>query len=354
MGDFKSEVMRGTTSERSEQLRKKEDKMSYSAPAFKRIHVAFTIVLAVLIGAPLFAEAQVARVEIRPFQSTTLTDQEFLVGQKEGKPVVIAGELRIPKPGTDRLPAIILLHGSSGLAGFVDDWAHWFNEKGIATFAIDSFSARGIVSTNEDQSQLGRLAMIIDAYRGLSLLSHHPRIDPKRIVLMGFSRGGKATLYSSMTRFQKMHGPADASFAAYVAFYPDCRTTYHEDEEVSNNPIRIFHGGADNYSPVETCQTYVERLRKAGKDVELTVYPGAQHVFDGRAFKKPLTMPKAQTTRKCRLEEAANGIIINSKTRQPFTYSDPCVEYGPSFLYDEHAHEQVQKALADFMNSLTK
>ncbi len=322
-------------------------------PSFKRISVALFTVLTFIIGLPLSAETQVARIEIRPFQSTTLTDQEFLTGQKEGKSVVIAGELRIPKPGTDRLPAVILMHGSSGLGVVVDDWAHWYNEKGIATFAIDSFTARGIISTNDDQSQLGRLAMIIDAYRGLSLLSHHPRIDPNKVILMGFSRGGVASLYSSMTRFQAMHGPADANFAAYFAFYPDCRTLYHEDEKVANVPIRIFHGDADNYSPADTCQTYVERLKTAGKNIEMTIYPGAQHVFDGRTFKKAVTLPKAQTTRNCRLEEAAKGTIINSKTRQPFTYSDPCVEYGPSVLYNEQAHEQAQKTLADLMNSLT-
>jgi hypothetical protein len=53
---------------------------------------------------PKLSHAEVARVELRPFQSTTLSDQEFLTGKKEGKPVILAGELRIPKLGTDRYP----------------------------------------------------------------------------------------------------------------------------------------------------------------------------------------------------------------------------------------------------------
>jgi len=32
-----------------------------------------------------------------------LTDQEFLTGKKEGKPVILAGEVRIPKLGSDHL-----------------------------------------------------------------------------------------------------------------------------------------------------------------------------------------------------------------------------------------------------------
>jgi len=298
--------------------------------------------------------AQIARVELHPFQSTTLTDQEFLIGQKEGKPVILAGELRIPRPGTERLAAVVLLHGSGGGGAVVDDWAKWLNATGVATFVVDSFTARGIVSTQNDQAQLGRLAMIVDAYRALALLSKHSRIDPERIVLMGFSRGGQAALYASMVRFQRMHGPAGPAFAAYITFYPDCRTTFLDDNDVSNKPIRIFHGLADDYNPVDACRPYVERLRKAGKDIQLTEYADAHHVFDGRAFQKPVTLPKAQTTSRCRLEEVAGGRIINSQTKQTFTYSDPCVEYGPTLAYNAQAHSEVQKALTEFMSAMLK
>jgi len=50
-------------------------------------------------------------------------------------------------PGLDRLPAVILVHGSGGVSGYVDDWAQWFNAMGIATFVFDSFTARDIVNT---------------------------------------------------------------------------------------------------------------------------------------------------------------------------------------------------------------
>lgn len=328
--------------------------MSRLMHIFQRWSQFFATAAGVSLLTPLFCYAQIARVELHPFQSTTLTDQEFLTGQKEGKPVILAGELRIPRPGTDRLPAVVLLHGSGGISGFVDDWAQWFNEKGVATFVIDSFTAREIVNTNNDQSQLGRLAMVVDAYRALAVLSKHARIDPERIVLIGFSRGGQAALYASMTRFQRMHASTGVAFAAYIPFYPDCRTTFLEDNDVSNKPIRIFHGSADNYSPVDACRTYVERLRKAGKDVQLSEYAGAHHVFDGRAFKKPVTLPKAQTTRRCRLEEVSDGRIINSETRQTFTYSDSCVEYGPTLAYDAKAYSEVQKALAEFVTVTLK
>jgi dienelactone hydrolase len=275
-----------------------------------------------------------------------------LTGKNAGIPVVLAGQLRIPRGGTERLPAVILVHGSGGVSGYVDDWAQWFNAMGVATFLLDSFTGRGLVSLVNDQAQLGRLAMIVDTYRALALLAKHPRIDPSRIVVMGFSRGGQAVLYSSLKRFQRMHLSSGASFAAYIVFYPDCRTRYHEDEDVAAAPIRIFHGSADDYSPVETCRLYVDRLRKAGKDIELREYAGAEHAFDWPLLKTPVKLAQGQTTRRCRLEESVDGTIINSETKAVFTYSDPCVELGATVAYSPEAYAEAQKDVRAFVSAV--
>jgi dienelactone hydrolase len=298
--------------------------------------------------------AQVARMEIHPFQSVTLTDQQFLVGEMEGKPVTLAGELRLPRPGNDRLPVVILLHGSSGIGGYITDWEKDLHAMGVATFIIDCFTARGIVNVTYDQTRLGRLAMIIDVYRALELLAKHPRVDPARIAIMGFSRGGQDALYASLKRFQRVHGPSNLEFAAYIAFFPDCSTTYDSDTEVSDRPIRIFHGTADNYNSVAACRAYVQRLKAKGKDVQLTEYEGAAHHFAWDAFKKPAKLEKATTTRECQLAEAENGVIINVKTKEPFTYSDSCVQYGPTMAYDEKAAAEARKAIKDLITTVLK
>ncbi|WP_246258040.1 dienelactone hydrolase family protein [Pararobbsia alpina] len=179
--------------------------------------------------------------EIIPFVSETVTDQEFLVGREDGTPVTVAGELRLPRSGNERFPLVILLHGSGGIGGFVTDWEEQFLAMGVATFVIDSFTGRGIVSTINDQSQAGRLVQMEDAYRALALLEKHPRIDSGRVMLMGLSRGGQSALYASMTRFQRMHAAGSAAhFAAYVAFYPDCSATYRDEQDISASPVRIF------------------------------------------------------------------------------------------------------------------
>lgn len=324
-------------------------------PARSQVSKLNLLVPVCLVLAGLCSErssAQVARTEVHPIPTMTLTDQQFLTGAKDGKPTTVAGVLRIPRPGTERLPAVILVHGSGGIGGNVDYWQQQLNGMGAATFMLDDFAGRGIDNTLADQSKLGRLTAIIDLYQALALLAAHPHIDPNRIAVMGFSRGAQVALYASLTRFQKMYAPEGLSFTAYVTFYAPCNTRYLDDEAVSNKPIRLFHGTADDYFPVAPCRGYVEQLRKAGKDVQLTEYPNAYHVFDNPLLKEtPVAFPTWQTTRHCALKEESPGRIINVETKQPFTYADPCVDYGPHIAYNPAALNAATQAVKDFLRA---
>jgi dienelactone hydrolase len=262
-----------------------------------------------------------ARTELRAIETLTLTDQQFLTGDKSGKAVTIAGELRFPQgAAAGRLPAVILQHGSGGATSGHELWAKTFNEMGIASFLVDSFSGRGIVRTSTDQALLGRLNMVLDGYRAFEVLANHARIDPARIAVMGFSRGGQAALYASLNRFRQSWNKSGAEFTAYIPFYPDCMTTFVSDTEVADRSIRIFHGAADDYNPAAPCKAYAERLRAAGRDVQLTEYPDAHHGYDNPLGNKTPSVAKgSQSVRACKLKEEPLGTIINAETGQPFT-----------------------------------
>lgn len=308
--------------------------------------------IALKFGAIAFiasAQAQIARIEVHPLVTQTVTSAEFLVGKKDGKRETIAGELRIPRPGTARLPAVILMHGGSGMGSHGDDWAQHLNSMGVATFVLDSFAGRGLINS-ESAGAVSVTSRIVDAYQALELLARHSRIDPDRIAIMGFSHGGWAALYSSMKRFARMHGPADGrAFAAHIVFYPGCIQNYLEGDDIVDKPVRIFHGSADDQLPIEPCREYAARLRKAGKDVQLTEYAGAYHAFDVRSLKEPVKQPQAITVTRCRLEEGANGQMLNSNTGQPFGFSDPCVGRGRTLAYDAQAHSDALKAVTEFV-----
>ena len=119
---------------------------------------------------------------------------------------------------------------------------------------------------------LGPYNMVLDGYRAFDVLANHPRIDPARIALMGFSRCGHVDALFQQKRFQQMWNPR-AVFAAYIPLYAACTTTFIGDTDVSAAPIRQFHGAADDYAPVAPCRPYFERLRAAGRDVQLRSTP---------------------------------------------------------------------------------
>jgi dienelactone hydrolase len=247
------------------------------------------------------------------------------------------------------------MHGSGGIGANIESWAKLFNAMGVSTFAIDGFTGRGLTSVNTDQAALGRLNFVLDIYQALGMLAKHPRVDPYRIVLMGFSRGGQAALYASLNRFHKMWNKSGVQFAAYIPFYPDCATSYSGETDIAAKPIRIFHGIPDDYNPVASCKPYIQRLREAGRDVVLTEYPDAQHGFD-----TPLNVGAvivstgAQTVRGCKIREGEGGVLLNVSTSQPFSYKDACVELNPHVGGNAAATAAVRVAVGDFVRQVLK
>ncbi|GAC1501855.1 MAG: dienelactone hydrolase family protein [Bradyrhizobium sp.] len=296
-----------------------------------------------------------ARVELYAIPSLTISDQQFLTGDTNGKPVTVAGEFRIAQ-GSGRLPVVVLMHGSSGVGANVEPWVHQFNGMGISTFVIDGFSGRGLTAVGSNQALLGRLNLIVDIYRSLDILARHPRVDPERIVLMGFSRGGQAALYASLERFNGLWNKSGVQFAGYIPFYPDCSTTYLTDAEVAARPIRIFHGAPDDYNPVASCKAYVARLQDARRDVALTEYPDSQHGFDvGLLGVNTVTVSaNAQTARHCHIREGDGGVLMNADTKAPFGYKDACIEFNPHVGGNPAAAEEARKAVAAFLQRLLK
>jgi dienelactone hydrolase len=294
-----------------------------------------------------------ARSEIRAVETLTLTDQQFLTGDKAGRATTIAGLLRLPQGTSGKIPAVVLLHGSGGVNGGNELWAKHFNEMGIAAYLLDSFTGRGLTSTSTNQALLGRLNMVLDAYRALDMLAEHPRIDPSRIAVMGFSRGGQSALYSSLRRFQQLWTPK-ATFAAHIPLYASCTTTFIGDTDVTA-PIRQHHGAADDYVTIGPCRPYFERLRAAGRDAQLIEYPDAHHAYDNPLGPKVPTVGRgSQSTRACTLKEETPGRVINVASGQPFTYQDPCVQTDPHLGYNEAATNATRIAAKAFLRTTFK
>jgi hypothetical protein len=91
-------------------------------PPMKRSLVG-PILVAVALVTVATAHGQVpVRTEILPIDSVTLSETEFLTGATAGSAAKIAGELRAPRTSA-RAPAVILMHGSSGIRANAFRWA---------------------------------------------------------------------------------------------------------------------------------------------------------------------------------------------------------------------------------------
>ena len=189
----------------------------------------------------------------------------------------ISADLRFPRqapPG--KLPAVVIMHSSAGVSAAEQDWSNFFNEMGLATLVVDSFKPRNIQRSVEDQNVLNVAASAMDALKALELLATHPAIDPARIAVIGFSRGGGAGLHASFERVRQAAIAGDTRFAIHLLFYPSCS----EFARTTGAPLHLFLGSEDAYNSVEKCRFNVEQLRRVGAKVELTVYDGAKHGFD--------------------------------------------------------------------------
>ncbi len=208
---------------------------------------------------------------------------------------------------------VVLVHGSGGMGPNIEMWARELNAIGISTFALDGFTGRGLVSVNMDQARLGRLAFTLDAYRALEILAKHPRVDASRIVLMGFSRGGQGDAVRKPETLSPAVEQVGRGLRRLHPVLSGLLDELHRGHRGRRKPIRIFHGTPDDYNPVASCKRYIERLKAAGRDIQITEYPNAQHGFDNPLGAAAPTMVKgAQTVRACQIAEEPKGVLINA------------------------------------------
>jgi dienelactone hydrolase len=111
----------------------------------------------------------------------------------------------------------------------------------------------------------------------------------------------------------------------------------------------------DDYNPIALCKIYAERLKAAGRDVQVTEYPNAAHAFDNpRGPRTATASPQSQSVRNCKIVEEPTGVLINASTKEPFTYKDGCVALGPHLGHDPEATRQAKQAVTVFVRAVFK
>jgi hypothetical protein len=109
-----------------------------------------------------------------------------------------------------------------------------------------------------------------DVYDVLADVERHFPIDPDRVYLTGISMGGAGALRLALTRPDVWAGVAAVCPAPLEGM---------EDlaPNLSNVPVRLFHGEQDPIVPVANSRLWQRRLVDAGVAAEYIEYPGLRH-----------------------------------------------------------------------------
>lgn len=216
-----------------------------------------------LLAAALFA-ALPAAAEVVTFDAngTTLTAELF-------RPA-----------GTGPFPAVIAMHGCSGLytrnrtrmSARHEDWAQRLVAAGYVVLFPDSFNPRGYAQIcTKDHRPITPKDRADDALAAARWLTARPDVDGTRLSLLGWSHGAMSVLWTVRPDFL----PAAPRFAHAFAFYPGCREIARLPGWQPSVPLTVLSGGADDWTQPAPCR---ELARTTG--FHFIEYPGAYHDFD--------------------------------------------------------------------------
>ena len=210
----------------------------------------------------------------------------------------IWGDLSFPSIGlpSEKVPVIVLMHGSAGIGPGLSQWVDAFNEIGVATFAVNSFTPRGIRSMVDDQALLPTAANLMDAFEALRLLAAHPRIDASRIGVMGFSKGGEVAFRTAVEPLRQAVIKTDLKFALHIPTYAGCNQVYWS-AQLTKAPMLNLVGELDDYTMAEPCVALAKRYEDAGTPIKSIRYADANHAWDSLA--QVAWYPKGATANPC-------------------------------------------------------
>jgi len=278
----------------------------------------------------------------------------------QAKPIDVPAHLTLPptdirKPG----PAVVVAEGLGGLKASREcAYGRRLAEAGYVTLVPDSFGARGFGKMPHTLRALAvtEAQMLADAFASLAFLARHPAVDARRIAIIGFSYGGMTSVLAAYRQLQRLYAEAigaDLTFAAHAAYY-GCSVPRLEDPRTTGSPVTIFLGQADRNVSVPRTHRIVDDLRRGGSTVDLHVFPGVYHQWDGddeekRFVRFSLGQVRMRVTRANRLIDENSGIEVTGRLRRAAAIALSVSTRGYHIQRSAETVERSDALLHDFL-----
>ena len=222
------------------------------------------------------------------------------------------GDLVLPRQHTDTI--VVLVHGGGESGSSRKDtrgWANFYAQNGYPSLAIDYELSFGPIPTPVYPKPQTDVKAAVQYLRGRA---GQLGIDPERIVVQGFDAGAALGAQALVTPDDPFcDGPArypnqSDKPAAFIGFYgrydgggqkeptfyyggpsdspdPKVKERYAKANSIAqaagvDGPALLVQGDGDNEEFVASATAFRDALQGAGKDVTLTVVPGARSAFD--------------------------------------------------------------------------
>lgn len=179
-------------------------------------------------------------------------------------------------------PAVVVIQEWWGLVAHIEGVVDRFANEGFLAIAPDLY--HGQIAKSPDEAQ--RMKLELDAERAEreiasagEFLLKRPECTSKTYGLVGFCLGGGLAQFT---------GAREANVSGTVSFYGGFKKAPIDWNHLSG-PILLIYGEDDKGVPAEQGREIEQKLKQLGKQVELKIYPGADHAFfneTGRNYKK--------------------------------------------------------------------
>ena len=180
------------------------------------------------------------------------------------------GYLAIPEQGSG--PGVIVIQEWWGLVDHIKDVCERFAGEGFVALAPDLYHG----TTTKSPDEAGKLMMsmrIDEAEKDISgaieyLLDHEATTGDKAGVV-GFCMGGALALYTATK---------NANVGACVVFYGG-HPNVKPDLPKLESPVLSISGDKDKSVTPDVVHKLEQQLKSLGKQVDVIIYPGADHAF---------------------------------------------------------------------------